>query len=60
MITKKKAASAKPNAALKHSPEANHNSRSRIKATIVYLALRELIPFPLADWLIQRGGMRHE
>ena len=29
-----------------------------IKATIVTLALRRLLPFAVADWIIQRGGLR--
>jgi hypothetical protein len=31
-----------------------------LKAIIVNLALWGLIPARLADWLIQRGGLRHE
>lgn len=34
--------------------------RARVKALIVRLAIAGLIPIGLADWLIQRGGMRHE
>ena len=33
---------------------------SRIKCLIVTGACWGWIPFKLADWLIQRGGLRHE
>lgn len=37
----------------------NHNIRPHIKAAIVRLALWGVLPFKLAEWLIQRGGLRH-
>lgn len=37
----------------------NHSIRPRIKAAIVRLALWGLLPVKLAEWLIQRGGLRH-
>lgn len=38
----------------------NHSPiRTRIKAAIVSLSIRGLIPPGLATWLIQRGAMRH-
>lgn len=33
---------------------------SRIKASIVTLALWGMIPITVADWLIQHGGLRNE
>lgn len=33
---------------------------SRLKATIVTLAVWGIVPMRLASWLIQRGGLRHE
>ncbi len=32
--------------------------RTRIKAGIVRLALWGLLPIPVADWIIQHGGLR--
>jgi hypothetical protein len=32
---------------------------SSLKATIVTLALRGLLPYAVASWLIRRGGLRH-
>lgn len=32
---------------------------SRIKATIVTLALWGLLPMSVADWIIQHGGLRN-
>lgn len=43
----------------KTSDSRNHSIRSRIKAAIVRLALWGLLPPKLAEWLIQRGGLRH-
>jgi hypothetical protein len=40
--------------------ECNHSIRARLKAAIVRLTLWGLLPFSLAYWLIQRGGLRHE
>ena len=34
--------------------------RVRIKSVIVRAALASLIPYALADWLIQRGGLSHD
>jgi hypothetical protein len=34
--------------------------RSKVKALIVSLAMRDLIPAGLAYFLIQQGGMTHE
>lgn len=36
------------------------NFKSKIKNAIVKSALYGLIPFALADWLIQSGGLTHE
>jgi hypothetical protein len=33
--------------------------QSALKAGIVFLALRGLLPIKAAEWLIQRGGLRH-
>lgn len=35
-------------------------TRGRIKKFIVRSALLGMIPFRLGDWLIQRGGLRHD
>ena len=35
-------------------------TKSKIKNAIVNLACYGLIPFALADWLIQSGGLTHE
>jgi hypothetical protein len=35
-------------------------TRSFLKAWIVRLALWGWLPFGLATWLIQRGGLRHD
>lgn len=37
----------------------NHSIRPRIRAAIERLALWGLLPVKLAEWLIQRGGLRH-
>lgn len=34
-------------------------SAVRIKSAIVALALRGLLPYPVAGWLIQHGGLRN-
>ncbi len=36
-----------------------HGIRPRLKAVIVWLALRRMLPVAMAGWLIQRGGLRH-
>lgn len=46
-------------AASKNQSGRNHSIRPRIKAAIVRLALWGLLPVRLAEWLIQRGGLRH-
>lgn len=35
-------------------------TRARMKSTIVRLALTNRIPFKVADFLIQRGGLSHD
>jgi hypothetical protein len=46
-------------AASKESRDWNHNPiPSIVKAAIVRLALRRLLPRRAAAWLIQRGGLR--
>lgn len=35
-------------------------TRNYIKTFIVRSALLGLIPFPMGDWLIQRGGLSHD
>jgi hypothetical protein len=40
----------------KHKPT---SLGSWLKATIVTLALRGLLPQAVASWLIRRGGLRH-
>lgn len=37
----------------------HHGIRPSIKATIVWQALRRVLPVAVAGWLIQRGGLRH-
>jgi len=50
-----------PKGAQINASQVNHTPiRGRIKAAIVFLALWNLIPFALADFLIQRGGLKHE
>ncbi len=34
--------------------------RTKIKSAIVPAALAGLIPYAVADWLIQRGGLSHD
>jgi hypothetical protein len=34
--------------------------RARIKSVIVRAALAGFIPYAVADWLIQRGGLSHD
>jgi hypothetical protein len=34
--------------------------RARIKDVIVRIALAGLLPFAVADWLIQRAGLSHD
>lgn len=36
------------------------NARRWTKGAIIRLALWGLMPFKLAHWLIQRGGLRHD
>lgn len=31
-----------------------------VKRLIVWLACWQILPMPLATWLIQKGGLRHE
>jgi hypothetical protein len=38
----------------------NFNFKSKIKIVIVKFACYGLIPFAVADWLIQSGGLSHE
>jgi hypothetical protein len=38
----------------------HHGLKQRAKRLIVTLALWGLLPFPAAEWLIRRGGLRHE
>jgi hypothetical protein len=46
-------------AASKQHRSQKHNSiRSLLKALIVTAALRGVLPYAAADWLIQCGGMR--
>jgi len=45
--------------ASKNQPSRNHIIRPFIKMAIVRLALWGLLPVELAEWLIQRGGLRH-
>lgn len=56
---KKAAAGFGTRAASKNSSRRNHSILSCIKAAIVRLALWGLLPVRLAEWLIQRGGLRH-
>lgn len=48
----------KDKAVTKHSGR-NLRIRPRIKAAIVRLALWGVLPVIVAEWLIQRGGLRH-
>lgn len=42
-------------------PQTRRNKlRSLVKALIVRLALRGLVPVRLADWMIQCGGLSHD
>ncbi len=61
MISKTKAAGrANATAAYKRRSGCNHTPvASLLKGFIVSLALRRLLPFKAAEWLIQRGGLRH-
>lgn len=43
----------------KNTSGRNHSIRPRIKAAIVRLALWGVLPVKLAEWLIQRGWLRH-
>lgn len=56
---KKAAAGFGTRAASKNQCSRNHSIRHRIKAAIMRLALWGLLPVKLAEWLIQRGGLRH-
>lgn len=57
---KKKAAPAGTGAASDTAQDTqNHTIRPRLKAAIVLLALWGLLPVAVAEWLIQRGGLRH-
>ncbi len=41
------------------SKSQHYGIHPRIKAAIVWLALRRVLPVAVAGWLIQRGGLRH-
>ena len=56
---KKAAAGFGTRAASKKQSGRNHSIRPCIKSAIVWLALRGVLPGKLAEWLIQRGGLRH-
>lgn len=56
---KKAAAGFGTRAASKNPSGRNHSIRPRIKAAIVRLALWGVLPVAVAEWLIQRGGLRH-
>lgn len=56
---KKAAAGFGTRAASKNPSGRNHSIRPFIKAAIVRLALWGVLPVKLAEWLIQRGGLRH-
>ncbi len=46
------------NLTVKAAKNKSHSSfKTKIKSAIVYLACHRLIPYGLADWLIQRGRM---
>jgi hypothetical protein len=47
-------------AAPKGSEDEHTGIRAGVKAWIVRLALWGWLPYGLATWLIQRGGMRHD
>jgi hypothetical protein len=61
MTPKKKAAiqAARPGAASRTNSGRNYIIRPRVKAAIVRLALRGVLPVKLPEWLIHRGGLRH-
>jgi hypothetical protein len=59
MKIKKKAARAGTRTASSKRSTKNHSTLSRIKAAIVRLALWGVLPVSVAEWIIQRGGLRH-
>lgn len=56
---KKAAAGFGTRAASKNLSGRNHSIRPRLKVAIVRLALWGVLPVAVAEWLIQRGGLRH-
>lgn len=56
---KKAAAGYGTRAASKNQSGRNNSIRPRIKAAIVRPALWGVLPVAVAEWLIQRGGLRH-
>lgn len=54
----KKAAGLVTQAAHQIQRQHNKSTRARIKAFIISLACWGLMPVRLADWVIQRGGLR--
>ncbi len=61
-MTDKRKTAGRANATAAYERTTSHNHTpiaSLIKAFIVGLALRGLLPCKAAEWLIQRGGLRH-
>lgn len=58
MNANKKAAGLVTQAAYQIQHQHNKTIRARIKAFIISLACWGLMPVKLADWVIQRGGLR--
>lgn len=55
---KKAAAGFGTRAASKNRTGRNHGMARRIKSIVIRLALWGVLPVKLAEWLIQRGGLR--
>lgn len=45
--------------AIRSATHSRDKFRPRLKAAIVQLAVWGVLPVTLAEWLIQRGGLRH-
>jgi hypothetical protein len=41
-------------------PGLTQRLRSRIKLAIMWLAVRDKLPTRVTEWLIQRGGLKHD
>lgn len=60
IFDKSRAMALKPGEVASGKAVSESTCRGRLKSLIVTAALWGCLPFALADWLIQRGGLSHD